>query len=110
MRAANRTKVFALGTGITVLGVLRTLSKADADVFTLPEVDRFTSRSRWYRAGPRALEGVKPDTLSQFLEGLPSPVVLRPALLRVKRWISSLIKRVSARRSTGSSCRIQRRA
>jgi len=76
--AAKRTKVLALGTGITVLGVLRTLSKANVDVFTLPSVDRFTRRSRWYRVGPRALAGMKPDTLAQILEGLPSPIVLMP--------------------------------
>lgn len=78
MKAAKRTKVLALGTGITVLGVLRTLSKADADVYTLPDVDRFTRRSRWYRVGPRALSGMKPDTLEQILEELPSPIVLMP--------------------------------
>jgi len=97
MRAANRTKVFALGTGITVLGVLRTLSKADADVFTLREVDRFTRRSRWYRAAPRALAGMKPDTLSQFLQGLPSPVVLMPCSDLWVRTVAALPPEVLAR-------------
>jgi len=76
--AAKRTNVLALGSGITVLGVLRTLSKANANVFTLPDIDQFTRRSRWYRASPRALSGVKPDTLAQYLESLPAPTVLMP--------------------------------
>lgn len=76
--AAKRTKVLALGSGITVLGVLRTLSKANADVFTLPDIDRFTRLSRWYKASPNGLAGMKPDTLAQSLESLPVPTVLMP--------------------------------
>jgi predicted ATP-grasp superfamily ATP-dependent carboligase len=74
----KRARVLALGSGITVLGVLRTLSKANADVFTLPDVDRFTRRSRWYKTSPNALAGMKPDTLAESLEGLPVPTVLMP--------------------------------
>jgi D-aspartate ligase len=75
---AKRTRVLALGSGVTVLGVLRTLSKARADVITLPDVDRVTRRSRWFRPGPPALSGMKPETLAQCLESLPVPTVLMP--------------------------------
>jgi D-aspartate ligase len=76
--AATRTKVLALGSGITVLGVLRSLAEANADVVTLPDIDRVTRRSRWFRAGPSALSGMKPDALAQCLESLPVPTVLMP--------------------------------
>jgi D-aspartate ligase len=74
--ARKRTKVLALGSGIPVLGVLRALSGPNTDVVTLPDVDRVTRRSRWFRAGPSALSGMKPDALPQALESLPVPTVL----------------------------------
>lgn len=76
--ADTRTKVLVLGSGITVLGVLRALSQTNADVFALPDVDRVTRRSRWFRAAPRALLGLKPDSLAQRLEALPDQTVLMP--------------------------------
>ena len=76
--AAERVRVLALGSGITVLGVLRTLSKSHADVVALPDVDRVTRRSRWFRAAPRALSGMKADTLGLCLESLLVPTVLMP--------------------------------
>ena len=76
--AVERTRVLALGSGITVLGVLRTLSKAHADVFALPDVDRATRRSRWFRAGPHALSAMNADALAQCLESLPASTVLMP--------------------------------
>lgn len=97
---AKRTKVLALGTGITVLGVLRTLSKADADVFTLPDVDRFTRRSRWFRAGPRELAGTKPETLAQTLERLPSPIVLIPCSDLWVRTVAALPAEIRSRYPT----------
>jgi predicted ATP-grasp superfamily ATP-dependent carboligase len=74
--AEKRTRVLVLGSGITVLGVLRTLSEVDADAVALPDVDRVTRRSRWFRAGPSVLAGMKPETLPQALESLPVPTVL----------------------------------
>ena len=74
----NRTKVLALGSGITLLGVLRTLSEVNADVITPPDVDRLSRRSRSYRAGPSTLAGMTPDTLARCLEFLPVPTVLMP--------------------------------
>jgi D-aspartate ligase len=76
--AVNRTKVLALGSGITLLGVLRVLSEGNADVVALPDADRVTRRSRLYRAGPPALLGVKPETLAERLGSLPAPTVLMP--------------------------------
>jgi len=75
---AGRVRVLALGSGITVLGVLRTLSKSNADVVALPDVDRVTRRSRWFRPASRALSGMKADTLSLCLENLSVPTVLMP--------------------------------
>jgi D-aspartate ligase len=74
--ARKRTSVLILGSGITALGVLRTLSEADADAIALPDVDQVTRRSRWFRAGPSVLSGMKPDALPHALESLPVPTVL----------------------------------
>jgi len=74
--AEKRTRVLVLGSGITVLGVLRALSEVDADAVALPDVDRVTRRSRWFRAGPSALSGMTPDALPQALESLPVATVL----------------------------------
>jgi D-aspartate ligase len=75
---AERIRVLALGSGVTVLGVLRTLSNTRVDVFALPDVDRVTRRSRWFRSAPRTLSGISPDLLAQSLESLPVPTVLMP--------------------------------
>ena len=95
--AAKRTNVLALGSGITVLGVLRTLSKANADVFTLPDIDQFTRRSRWYKTSPNVLAGMKPDTLAQSLEGLPVPTVLMPCSDTWVRTVAALPLEVRTR-------------
>lgn len=98
MRAAvNRTKVLVLGSGITLLGVLRTLSEVDADVITPPDADRVTRRSRWYRAAPRALSGMKPDTLARLLEILPVATVLMPCTDLWARTVAALPAEVRAR-------------
>jgi D-aspartate ligase len=93
----KRVKVLALGSGITVLGVLRTLSAVNADVVALPDTDRATRRSRWYRASPRALSGVTPDTLVRALESLPVPTVLMPCTDLWARTVAALPAEVRAR-------------
>jgi predicted ATP-grasp superfamily ATP-dependent carboligase len=95
--AAKRTRVLALGSGITVLGVLRTLSKAPADVIALPDTDRATRRSRWFRAGPQALSGMKPDALAEKLESLPAPTVLLPCSDLWVRTVAALPAEVRVR-------------
>ena len=95
--ASKRTKVLALGFGITLLGVLRTLSEVNADVVALPDSDRVTRRSRWYRAGPRELSGIKPDTLAEGLESLPVGTVLMPCSDLWVRTVAALPAEVRAR-------------
>jgi D-aspartate ligase len=95
--AAKRTKVLALGSGITLLGVLRTLSQAKADVIALPDIDRVTRRSRWYRAGPAALSGMKAEMLAQRLESLPHQTVLMPCSDLWVRTVAALPAEVRAR-------------
>jgi predicted ATP-grasp superfamily ATP-dependent carboligase len=58
--------------------VLRTLSQNNVDVVALPDVDRVTRRSRWYRAAPSSFAGVAADTLAGRLQSLPTPTVLMP--------------------------------
>lgn len=79
MKAFGKDKtVFALGSGITLLGVLRALSEVGVDVFALPDIDGVPRRSRWYRPGPAVLTGVSGGTLSQCLKSLPDATVLMP--------------------------------
>ena len=95
--AVTRARVLALGSGITLLGVLRTLSEVNADVITLPETDRVTRRSRLYHKGPRTLSGVKPDSLAQYLGTLPVPTVLMPCSDQWVRTVAALPGEVRAR-------------
>jgi D-aspartate ligase len=95
--AVNRTKVLALGSGITLLGVLRTLSGVNAEVIALPDIDRVTRRSRWYRAGPRALSGMRAEMLAQCLETLPVPTVLIPCSDLWARTVAALPAEVLSR-------------
>jgi D-aspartate ligase len=86
----NRIKVLALGSGITLLGVLRTLSEANADVITLPEIDRVSRRSRLFHKGPRTRTAVKPDSLAEYLGTLPVPTVLMPCSDQWARTVAAL--------------------
>ena len=95
--AAKPAKVLALGSGITLLGVLRTLSEENVEVVALPDVDRATRRSRWYRAAPLALSGMKPDALARCLETLPVPTVLMPCTDLWARTVAALPAEVLAR-------------
>jgi D-aspartate ligase len=94
---AKGIKVLVLGAGITVLGVLRALSEVNADVVTLPDIDRVTRRSRWYRAGPRSESEVKPDTLAEYVESLPVPTVLMPCSDLWTRTVAALPAEVGIR-------------
>jgi D-aspartate ligase len=98
--AAKPAKVLALGSGITLLGVLRTLSEENAEVIALPDIDRVTRRSRWYRAGPRALSGMRADTLARCLEILPVPTVLIPCSDLWVRTVAALPAEVLSRYPT----------
>ena len=95
--AVNRTKVLALGSGTTLLGVLRTLSEVNADVIALPDIDRVTRRSRWYRSGPRELSGMKAEMLAQCLDSLPVPTVLMPCSDLWARTVAALPAEVRTR-------------
>ena len=94
---AKRARVLALGSGITLLGVLRTLSESGADVIALPDIDRVTRRSRWYRAGPAALSGLKAEMLAQRLESLPAPTILMACSDLWVRTVAALPAAVRAR-------------
>lgn len=73
-----RRRVLALGSGITLLGVLRILARADFDVIALPDADDMVRRSRWYHAAPESLRGLTPAALPERLRALESPTVLIP--------------------------------
>lgn len=74
----ERTNALALGSGPTLLGVLRSLSETGAQVVALPDVDHITRRSRWYRPADKSFTGLTPESLATRLELLPSGTVLMP--------------------------------
>ena len=76
--SAGRPAVLALGSGVTLLGVIRALSRSDADVFALPDTQGAPSQSRWFREAPSHLSGLTPGTLPEALDSLPAPTVLMP--------------------------------
>src|SRR4051812_23697409 len=86
----KRVSVLALGTGVTLLGVLRALSHSQVDVFALREVDRATRRSRWYRPVSRKLGGLTPENLAQRLDALPAGTVLIPCADSWARAVAAL--------------------
>ena len=90
------TQVLALGSGITLLGVLRALSKENVDLIALPDADRPARRSRWYKAGPASLSGLEPRNLAAALRSLPSPTVLIPCSDIWARTVSALAESVRA--------------
>jgi predicted ATP-grasp superfamily ATP-dependent carboligase len=86
MRPRHDT-VLALGTGITLLGVIRALAQARVGVYALPEADGPARRSRWFRAGPTSLAGLKPSGLADALGSLPVSTVLMPCS---DAWVKSV--------------------
>jgi predicted ATP-grasp superfamily ATP-dependent carboligase len=97
---ARRTTVLALGSGITLLGVLRALSRVDVDVLALPDADRSTRRSRWFRAASPLLSGLTSDNLAERLEALPSGTVLIPCSDFWTRTVAALPPEVRERYPT----------
>jgi predicted ATP-grasp superfamily ATP-dependent carboligase len=89
--------VLALGSGITLLGVLRALSETEFDVFVLPDTEGPARRSRWFRPGPPSLAGLKPSMLARALESLPSPTVLIPCSDLWVRTVAGLPSEFQAR-------------
>jgi D-aspartate ligase len=79
--------VLALGSGVTLLGVIRALSQVDADVFALPDADGAPRQSRWFKPAPSYLAALTPAKLSNAIERLPSPTVLMPCS---DAWVSAV--------------------
>ena len=94
---AERPPVLALGSGITLLGVLRILSRQDENVIALPDTDRVTKRSRWYRPAPPPFLGLNAETLPGALESLPPGTVLIPCSDLWARTVAALPDAVRAR-------------
>lgn len=92
--------MLALGSGLTLLGVLRVLHYAGAEAYALPDVEGLPRRSRWYRAAPAALAGIQPATLAAALSCLPERTVLLPCsdswLHAVARLPSGVLERYPA--------------
>ena len=88
--SGKRPTVLALGSGITLLGVLRALARKDVDVLALPDADRATRRSRWYRPAPSELSGMTTDMLADRVTLLPAGTILMPCSDIWARAVSAL--------------------
>jgi len=75
---SDQKRALALGSGITLLGVVRALSDVGADVLALPDADRVTRRSRFYRSAPPELTGAQSATIAEAVSCLPRRTVLFP--------------------------------
>jgi D-aspartate ligase len=84
--------VLALGGGLTLLGVMRSLSAKGMPLYSITEEHDFVTRSRWYRQLP--IEPTRnPDALATFLRWLPMErAVLIPCTDEWLRAVSSLPK------------------
>lgn len=95
--APSAQSVLALGSGLTLLGVIRALSEVSADVFALPDAEGAPRRSRWFRPGPSSLSGLTPNMLQGGLESLPGPTVLMPCSDLWVRAVAALPAQIRAR-------------
>jgi predicted ATP-grasp superfamily ATP-dependent carboligase len=89
--------LLGLGTGVTLLGVLRSLRAAGFDAMALPDVADFNRRSRAFRAGPLELAGLTPATLPDRAADLPAGTVLIPCSDAWVRAIAALGPELRAR-------------
>lgn len=60
--------IIALGSGVTLAGVLNILRRSGIDVFALCPPNDFVRHSRWYRLFPTALANPSPSDLTALLE------------------------------------------
>lgn len=69
-----------LGSGLTGVGVLRSLSRAGIPTYSICEPGDLPTRSRWYRAAPQTSDcAVEPQDLAEYLgRGLLEKAVLVP--------------------------------
>jgi predicted ATP-grasp superfamily ATP-dependent carboligase len=88
--SSERVNVLALGSGISLLGALRTLSRLNVNAIALPDVDRVTRRSRWYKAAPSSLVALTSASLEARLSELPIGTVLIPCSDSWARAIAAL--------------------
>lgn len=95
--ASEPVNVLALGSGITLLGVLRALSRKNVNVMALPDVDRITRRSRWYRSAPQSFAGITAADLGGRLENLAPRTVLMACSDMWVRAVASLSPDLLAR-------------
>lgn len=90
-------RVFALGSGITLLGVLRVLGADGAEVIPSTDADPLCRRSRWFRSPPPELGSIRPDSLAASLARVPDGMVLLPCSDAWARAVAALPETLRAR-------------
>ena len=70
--------VLALGSGLTLLGVMRALAQTGIEAMALPDAQGPALESRFFRSAPSPLAGLTAAKLPAALTNLPAPTVLMP--------------------------------
>ena len=71
-RRRSPIPVLVFGTGITALGVIRTLGRAGIPSYLISQDPGFSAYSRWYRGLPTGVTALpEPGNLAEWLETLP---------------------------------------
>ena len=98
-RTGASPPVLALGAGITLLGVLRTLGRRHVPTLTLSDDDALVRHSRWFRAAPAGLRSPGRDgELGDYLAGSPlASAVLVPCSDDWSRGVAALDPSLRAR-------------
>lgn len=72
MPPPTRPPILVLGSGLTVLGVIRLLTRAGLTPLVVGDRPGVAGKSRWYHAAPPSRADVSPETdLAAWLDGLP---------------------------------------
>ena len=78
MSSRRPPTVLALGSGLTLLGVVRVLAQSGIDVMALPDSPGPARKSRFFRPAPPSMARVTPAELPEALKKLPVFTVLMP--------------------------------
>ena len=91
--------VLALGRGITLVGVMRTLGRANLPTYAICDETDFAVRSRWYHRPPfKGQLSLGPTELATFLQALPlTDAVLMPCADDWVKAVAALPRSLAAR-------------
>ncbi len=103
MSRSQPPPALVFGSGLTVLGVIRSLARAGIPSLVVPDARDFAARSRWYREAPAPAGGRgAQDDLEGYLSGLPmEQAVLMPCS---DAWVMRCARLPEASRTRYRAC------